>query len=327
MNEWRVIALGQAGVDFVGREPDTSLKDMRTFEKAGGGTPANTAVGLAKLGIPVMFIGKVGDDSFGHFLAYSLKSNGVDVSEFQFDKTAKTTIGFESTLDEPELLIYGDPGPHILLQKNEINQSCFQQKSSLFLYGSMTLTHNPGREATLFAADLAIKNNIPISFDPNLRLSIWPSTKEAQKTVKNALQKANIVKLSFEEFKFLSGYNETEKINDFRQAYSIDLIFVTVRNGCYYCNRSSQGFVKGVEIDVIDTTGAGDGFCAGFLYKILTLKVTGSRSLGDLSDEQLAEIGRFANAAGALTTMKRGVIPALPTFDEINSFLKEHQRE
>lgn len=327
MDVSKVIALGQAGVDFVGREQSTSLKDMHTFQKAGGGTPANTAVGLTKLGIPVMFIGKVGDDSFGHFLADTLKNNGVDVSEFKFDKTAKTTIGFESTLEEPELLLYGDPGPHILLKKSEINQIYFQKGSQLFLFGSMTLTHNPGRKTTLFAADLAIKNNIPISFDPNIRLAIWPSIKEAKNTVKKALRKANIVKLSYDEFQFLSVYKEMEKINDFRQEYQIDLLFVTKKNGCFFCNKDNHGFVKGQGVKVLDTTGAGDGFCAGFLYKILKLNAADSQSLGNLSKEQLVEIAEFANAAGAMTTMKLGVIPALPALDDIISFLKKYQKK
>jgi sugar/nucleoside kinase (ribokinase family) len=327
MSKRNVIALGQAGVDFVGREPNTSLQDMHTFEKAGGGTPANTAVGLAKLGIPVLFIGKVGNDSFGHFLAETLKFNGVDVSELIFDKTVKTTIGFESTLKNPELLIYGDPGPHILLKKEEINLSCFQNDTYLFLFGSMTLTHNPGREATFYAVDEALKKDIPVSFDPNLRISIWPSDREAKKTIRRALSKANIVKLSFDEYCFLSNYDDAEKMNDFRQTYNIDLLFVTSRKGCYYCSKKASSFVKGFEVEARDTTGAGDGFCTGFLYKILQLKAAQSQSLSNLSNEQLTSIATFGNASGALTTTKLGVIPALPTLEEINSFFMKQSKK
>ncbi|MHA1169871.1 MAG: carbohydrate kinase family protein, partial [Candidatus Hodarchaeales archaeon] len=255
MKKQSVIALGQAGADFVGREPNTSLQNMRTFEKAGGGTPANTAVGLAKLGFSVLFIGKLGDDSFGHFLAETFKLNGVDISELKFDQTAKTTIGFESTLDNPELLLYGEPGPHVLLKKEEINQNCFHKDTSLFLFGSMTLTHNPGRETTFYAVDEALKRDIPVAFDPNIRIALWPSKEEAKKTVLGALSKANIVKLSFEEYHFLSDYEDEKKLNDFRQEYTIDLLFVTSRDGCYYCNEKSLGFVRGFDVEVKDTTG------------------------------------------------------------------------
>lgn len=321
MSKRSIIALGQAGVDFVGREPNTSLQNMRTFEKAGGGTPANTAVGLAKLGIPVLFMGKVGNDSFGHFLAESLKSNGVDISEIKFDHIAKTTIGFESTLDEPELLLYGEPGPHILLTKEEINRDCFHKDVILFLFGSMTLTHNPGRETTFYAVDEALKQGIPVSFDPNLRIALWPSKLEAKKTILIALSKANIVKLSFTEYCFLSGYEDEEKMNDFRKKYNIELLFVTSRDGCYYCNETASGFTKGFEVEVRDTTGAGDGFCAGFLYYILQLKAARLQTLRSLTEKQLIDMVTFANACGAITTMKLGVIPALPRLEEIKTFL------
>lgn len=323
----RVIAFGQAGVDFVGREQNTSLKEMLTFEKAAGGTPANVAVGLAKLRISVMFFGKVGDDSFGHFLADTLQANGVDVSELRFERTAKTTIGFESTLEEPELLIYGAPGPHILIRKDEVSERCFQE-NSIFHFGSMTLTHNPGREATFFAADLAIKKGLFISFDPNLRLSIWSNVMEAKETVKRALEKAHLVKLSFDEFKVLSGFEETERINDFRSEYDIDLLFITLgAKGSFYCNRYHHGFAKCKKVEVLDTTGAGDGFCAGLLYKVIQLNAADSISLSNLTEEQLIEITEFANAAGALTTMRLGVIPALPTIEKINTFMQGHRGE
>jgi len=321
----KVIAFGQAGVDFVGREQNTSLKDMLSFQKAAGGTPANVAVGLAKLGIPVMFVGKVGDDSFGHFLADTLQANGVDISELRFDKTAKTTIGFESTLEEPELLIYGDPGPHILIRKDEISPNYFE-KDSIFHFGSMTLTHNPGRETTFFAVDLAIEKSLFISFDPNLRLSIWPNVEEAKETVKQALKKANLVKLSFDEFKILSDFEKIEKIEEFRSEYDIDLLVVTSgAEGSFYCNKHHHGFVKGKKVKVLDTTGAGDGFFAGLLYKIIQLNAADSTSLNNLTEEQFTEITEFANAAGAITTMKLGVIPALPTLREIDAFLTEHR--
>jgi sugar/nucleoside kinase (ribokinase family) len=318
MGRQSVVALGQAGVDFVGREPNTSLQNMRTFEKAGGGTPANTAVGLAKLGIPVLFIGKVGDDSFGHFLAESLESNGVDVSGVTFDQTAKTTIGFESTLENPELLLYGEPGPHILLKKDEINRNCFHIDTSLFLFGSMTLTHDPGRETTFYVAGEALDKGIPVSFDPNLRLALWQSEAEAKKIVLRALSMANIVKLSFDEYCFLSDHEDEKGMEDFRLRHDLDLLFVTSRNGCYYCNKRASGFSEGFEVEVRDTTGAGDGFCTGLLYKVLQLEAAHSPSLGGLSDEQLVDVARFANASGALTTTKLGVIPALPTLEEIN---------
>jgi len=339
MSITKVVAFGQGGFDPAGRESGTPqrintpsvleyspLKGTISFRWAAGGTPANTACGLAKLGIPIMFVGKMADDIFGHFFADTLQANGVDVSELKLDKTTKTSVRIDSTaLEQPAILFSRPPAAYDLMRKDEISARYFQE-NSIFLFGAVTLARSPSREATFFAADLAIKKGLLIAFDPNLRPGMWASIEEAKEMIKRSLKKANLVKLSFNEFKIVSGFEQIERASQLLLEYDIDLLIVTLGGkGAFYCNRLNQGFVEGKRVKVLDTTGAGDGFFAGIVYKIIQLNAADSISLSNLTEEELVEITEFANAAGALTTMKLGVMSALPTLEEINACLTEHR--
>jgi len=337
----KVIAFGQGGFDPAGRETDMPhaagtppvydsllvsdpLKGTITFRWAVGGTPANTACGLAKLGVKVMFVGKMADDIFGHFFADTLRTQGVDVSELRFDQTKKTEVGFDSSdLEKKGTLFSRPPAAYHLITKEEISAHYFQKKS-IFLFGAVTLSRNPAREATLFAAEIARKRDLTIAFDPNLRLGMWSDVEEAKELLKISLGKADIVKLSLNEFKIVSDSKDIKEANQLRVEYGIKFLVVTLgAKGAYFCNECNQGFVEGYQVEVLDTTGAGDGFFAGLLYKIIQLKAVDPDSLSSLSREQLVEITEFANAAGALTTGKLGVAPALPTAEEIGALQKK----
>lgn len=341
MNISKVITFGQGGFDPAGRETDIPhpvntppvydsllncdpLTGTISFRWAVGGTPANTACGLGRLGISVMFVGKMADDVFGRFFADTLKANRVDTSELRFDETTRTGVSFDSgALEKTGLLFSKPPAAYHLIRKDEISPHYFQ-KNAIFLFGAVTLSRDPAREATFFAADLAIEKGLLVAFDPNLRPGMWPSIEEAREMIKRSLKKANLVKLSLNEFRIISGSEEIEKINQLRLEYDIDLLIITLgAKGAFYCNRCNQGLVKSKRVKVLDITGAGDGFFAALLYKIIQLNSADSISLSNLTKEQLVKITEFANAAGGLTTTKLGVVPALPTIEEINAFLKK----
>lgn len=163
-----------------------------------------------------------------------------------------------------------------------------------------------------------------VGFDPNLRLGMWHNIEEAKEMMRNSLRKAHMAELSLNEFKMISDSEKIERANELRTEYGIELLMVTLgAKGAYYCNASNQGFVEGYKVEVVDTTGAGDGFFGGVLYKIIQLKTFDPASLSNLTKEQLVEITEFANTAGALTTTKLGVAPALPTIEEINTLFKK----
>ena len=314
----KAICIGELLIDFVSTTTDVTLAECPSFAKAPGGAPANVAVGLAKLGIDSGFIGKVGDDPFGDFLRQTLDRNAVDTSYLISGTGSRTTLAFVATRSDgsKDITFYRNPGADIQLAPEEIEEA-YIQSAELFHYGSVSLSHQPSRDATLKAIRCAKDAGAFISYDPNLRLMLWDNPDEAKHWMWEVMPYANVVKIADEEWGFIM---ETPSLQDGSARLleiGIDLVVVTRgEHGCYYNNGLNQGYVDGFGVDVIDPLGAGDGFVAAMLSRLVPL----SESV--LDDNQLRTIMRYANAAGALTTQKVGVIPALPTASEIEDFMK-----
>ena len=313
----KAICIGELLIDFVSTTTDVSLAECPSFAKAPGGAPANVAVGLAKLGIDSGFIGKVGDDPFGDFLRQTLDQNAVDTSYLISGTGSRTTLAFVATRSDgsKDITFYRNPGADIQLAPEEIEEA-YIQSAELSHYGSVSLSHQPSRDATLKAIRCAKDTGAFISYDPNLRLMLWDNPDEAKRWMWEVMPYANIVKIADEEWEFIM---ETPSLQDGSARLleiGIDLVVVTRgEHGCYYNNGLNQGYVDGFGVDVIDPLGAGDGFVAAMLSRLLPLSEL------VLDDNQLQAIMRYANAAGALTTQKVGVIPALPTGSEIEDFM------
>lgn len=314
----KAICIGELLIDFVSTTTDVTLAECPSFAKAPGGAPANVAVGLAKLGVYSGFIGKVGDDPFGDFLRQTLDQNAVDTSYLISGTGSRTTLAFVATRSDgsKDITFYRNPGADIQLAPEEIEEA-YIQSAELFHYGSVSLSHQPSRDATLKAIRCAKDAGAFISYDPNLRLMLWDNPDEAKHWMWEVMPYANVVKIADEEWGFIM---ETPSLQDGSARLleiGIDLVVVTRgEHGCYYNNGLNQGYVDGFGVDVIDPLGAGDGFVAAMLSRLVPL----SESV--LDDNQLRTIMRYANAAGALTTQKVGVIPALPTASEIEDFMK-----
>lgn len=313
----KAICIGELLIDFVSTTTDVTLAECPSFAKAPGGAPANVAVGLAKLGVDSGFIGKVGDDPFGDFLRQTLDRNAVDTSYLISGTGSRTTLAFVATRSDgsKDITFYRNPGADIQLAPEEIEEA-YIQSAELFHYGSVSLSHQPSRDATLKAIRCAKDAGAFISYDPNLRLMLWDNPDEAKHWMWEVMPYANVVKIADEEWGFIM---ETPSLQDGSARLleiGIDLVVVTQgEHGCYYNNGLNQGYVDGFGVDVIDPLGAGDGFVAAMLSRLVPL----SESV--LDDNQLRTIMRYANAAGALTTQKVGVIPALPTASEIEDFM------
>jgi sugar/nucleoside kinase (ribokinase family) len=320
-----IITVGEALIDFVSCESGATLAEATAFEKAFGGAPANVAVGLARLGTETGFIGKLGEDQFGDFLANTLRSEGVLAEGLVFDPLVRTTLAFVSLTEEGErdFMFYRHPGSDMLLRQEEIRLEILEP-ARIVHFGSLSLTHEPARSAVFYLVSACKRRGQLISFDPNLRLSLWSSREEARVQIGRALEYADIVKFSEDELAFLTGNVEPEIAC--RRVFSgpIKLMFVSLgKEGCYYYNGKSEGRVKGFEVEVVDTTGAGDGFTAGVLANLLPLVKEG-RDLKELGDGELFEIGRFANAVGATIVGKRGAVSGAPYWEEVMDFLSRH---
>jgi len=319
-----VICLGEALIDFIPFESGCPLEDVTAFRKAPGGAPANVAAGLSKLGRPSAFIGKVGDDPFGRFLANTFEQNGVDVSRTLFDPQYRTGLAFVSLTAEgvPQFMFYRNPSADMMLRPEEID-SQFIHSARAFHYGSITLIDEPARSATEAAIKCAIDGGLLVSYDPNLRKPLWPSLDRAKEQMLAAMVWPHVVKVSEEELAFLSDESDLSEGSDkLMSAHpNIKLIAVTLgADGCYFHTAQAVGRIPGFRVEVVDTTGAGDGFVAGMLSCLLEL-VSKPDEIAGLGEDDLRSTFRFANAVGALTTTKPGAITALPCREDVEKLL------
>jgi len=312
-----VVCLGEALTDFIADVAGVTLVECPGFRKAPGGAPANVAVGLVRLGVDAAFLGKVGDDPFGHFLEQTFAAAGVDTRYMRFDPDHRTGLAFVSLKadGDRDFVFFRNPSADMLYAPAEIPDEALAG-CRFYHFGSITLIQNPSRASTLDALKRAREQGALISYDPNLRAPLWPDLATARETILAALPLADVVKVSEEEAAFLFGPSSLAEYADRLLAAGPRLAAVTLGpQGCYLaCRSGASAQVEGFAVEVVDTTGAGDGFVAGLLSGILA---AGSEPDADT----LRALGRFGNAVGALTCRKKGAIPALPTRAEVDEFL------
>lgn len=313
-----VIACGELLIDFVSTESGVTLAEAPAFKKAAGGAPANVAVGVARLGYRAGFMGQVGDDDFGHFLADTLAQAGVDVRGLRFSTAARTALAFVSLRKDGErsFMFYRHPSADMLWRPEDVD-AAYAADTRIFHYGSISLIGEPSRSATLAALDHARRGGALISYDPNLRLALWPSAETARAGMLAGWEHADLAKVSEEELAFLTG--EADMAAAVRKLWHDRLKLLTITRGAagaVYFLADTSGEVPGYKVEAIDTTGAGDGFVAGLLAGLLD---------GGLQFErEVVEAAlRLGNAVGALTTTQRGAIPALPTRAAVEAFLAQ----
>ncbi|GAB4522899.1 MAG: carbohydrate kinase [Anaerolineae bacterium] len=307
-----IVSMGELLIDFVALESGVSVGEASGFQKAPGGAPANVAVAVARLGQPSAFLGQVGDDPFGHFLKGVLDADHVDTSGLRVTDQARTMLAFVSLAagGERSFVFYRHPSADILMTPEDVALDVIA-RGKIFHYGSITLIQEPGRAAMLAALEYAREQGLLISYDPNLRLNLWPDADTARREMLAGLEYAHILKISDEELEFLTGGHDVAPL--WRDA--LRLIVVTHgADGATAYTRDTSVTAAPFRVESVDTTGAGDGFVAGMLSGILTNP--------DDYLEKLPELLRFANAVGALTTTKRGAIPALPTRAEVEAFMQ-----
>lgn len=312
-----VVCFGEMLIDFVPTISGLSLSDAPAFKKAPGGAPANVAVGIARLGGSSAFIGKVGEDEFGYMLAEILKENNVNNEGMRFDPGARTALAFVTLRSdgEREFMFYRNPSADMLLQEAELDFDLIR-KAKIFHYGSISLITEPCKSAHIAAAKVAKDAGVFLSYDPNLRLPLWPSAESAREGILSIWDTADIIKISEEEISFLTKGEDPYDDAVVQKLFhpNLKLLLVTEGpEGCRYYTKEFSGRVKGLKVDAVDTTGAGDAFVAGILSQL-------AKDLSLLQNEdRLRKALKFANACGALTVKERGAIPALPTREAVNS--------
>ncbi|WP_282033637.1 aminoimidazole riboside kinase [Metabacillus indicus] len=311
-----IISLGEALIDFIPVDSENLV-----YQKSPGGAPANVAVGLARLGAPSSFLGKVGDDVLGTFLKETLQSFGVNTDHMLLTKEAKTGAVFITLAEggERSFDFYIDPSADRFLHEENLDVSLFAE-SKILHYGSISMISEPSKNATVKAVELARENGMIVSYDPNLRLSLWENEETAKETILSMFGKADLIKISEEELEFLTGESDIEKGVEKLAAYNIPLLFITMGSeGSYAFTKNGAVKIDAMRVNAVDTTGAGDAFVSGILYQLHELET----HPGELKADELKRIGRFASVSGGLAASVKGAMTALPTLGEVEDILKK----
>ena len=316
-----VVALGELLIDFT--ENGASDQGNPIFEANPGGAPCNVLAMLRKLDRRCAFIGKVGDDVFGRRLKGVAEAAGIDMSALRMDSAVHTTLAFVSTdaYGDRDFSFYRNPGADMMLTEGELPLDMLRD-TRVFHFGTLSMTHEAVRQATKTAVLEAKRAGAVISFDPNLREPLWESLNDAKAQILWGLSQSDVVKIADNEIEFLTGTADFDKgATLIRNRFSnIRLLNVTAgANGSYAYCQDKRVFVPSFLLGgTIETTGAGDTFCASVLDFIL------ERGLDGLTRDDLKGMLRFANAAAYLVTTRKGAIRSMPERAQVEAILNEH---
>lgn len=315
-----VVALGELLVDFT--QTGMSEQGNPLFEANPGGAPANVLAMLRKLGKKCAFIGKVGSDRFGETLSRTLAETGIDIRALSLDPEIPTTLAVVHNYSngERDFSFYRKPGADIRLSEADLDCSLLQN-CRIFHFGSLSLTDEPSRSATRQAVQLAKTAGALISFDPNLRPSLWPDGASARAEIAWGLGQCDILKIADNELEFMTGekdFRHGAEILKHRHP-NIRVLNVTAGSGGSYSMTGTHWIYEPAWKlgGVIDTTGAGDTFCACVLNEILEC------GIDNLDEAALHRMLRYANTAAWIVTTRKGAIRSMPDAEEVKAILQE----
>ena len=318
MNKYDVVALGELLIDFT--SSGISGQGNPVYEANPGGAPCNVLSMLSRLGNKTAFIGKVGDDTFGRQLEEAITEVGIDSVGLCKDAQIHTTLAFVSKLPngDRDFSFYRNPGADMMISKEDINLDLIKN-TKIFHFGSLSMTDEICREATKFAIDEAKKAGAVISFDPNLREPLWKSLDDAREQIAIGISKCDILKISDNEILWFTGKDDyDEAVKELRDKYkNISLLVLSMGPD------GSRAYYKDIRVEVpailrdntIETTGAGDTFCACILNYVL------NHNIDDSTEQDFIKMLTFANMAASIVTTKKGALRVMPTREEVEAEL------
>jgi fructokinase len=278
---------------------------------------------LTKLGKKTAYIGKVGDDFLGRHLKEVVETVGIDTRNLLLDDQVHTTLAFVHTYPDGDrdFSFYRNPGADMNLRAEEVNEELIAQ-SKVFHFGSLSMTHPGVREATKKALRIAKEQGCLISYDPNLRPPLWNTLEEAKEQIAFGMTQCDIMKISDNEIQWFTGEEDFDAgIRILQETYHIPLILLSMgRDGsrAYYRDLRVEA-APFLQKNTIETTGAGDTFCACVINYVL------EHGLEDLREEDLHEMLRYANAAASLITTRKGALRVMPQPEDVERLLSENQ--
>jgi fructokinase len=308
-----IVCVGEALVDLIATEAE-NWSGIEQFVPRIGGAPANTAVAIKRFGGDSAFLGCLANDDPGQWIYQRLADEGIDLTSSVQVSNAQTRLAIVTgPIDRREFVFYGNPPADSLLTPEAIEHASIGQASAV-MAGSLLLLSEPGRSAMFLLLDVAVRHDVPITFDPNPRAGSWPEPAFAREMMMPFIQQASILKLGAEEPDLLGLTIEQIRAE---QPEGAVLVVTDGPNGCryWYGDERAQS-VSTVPVRSVDSTGAGDAFSAA-----LTL-----RYVANLRNITLDDL-RFASVVGALTTTRHGAMNALPDRSEIDAAMREWRDE
>ena len=321
--KYDVIALGELLIDFT--ENGLSEQGNCMMEANPGGAPCNVLAMLNQLFKKTALIGKVGNDQFGASLKAVLDNLGIGTDNLYFDKAVHTTLAFVHTFEDGDrdFAFYRNPGADMMLTEDEVKEEEIKS-TRIFHFGTLSMTHDGVRKATKKSLKIAKDNGIIVSFDPNLRPPLWDSLEDAKEQIIYGMERCDILKISDDEILFVSGCDDVEKgakwIKD--KYLNIKLLLATLgKEGsiAYYDDKIVK-VSPFLNEDTIETTGAGDTFCACALNYVLENGLVG------LTEEDLKKMLTFANGASSLITTRRGALKVMPKKEDVEKYIASYNR-
>ena len=321
----RLCGIGEALIDFIPDVKGQRLKDVPSFTRVAGGAPANVIGAVTKLGIPSKMLTKLGDDPFGDYIIDVLNEAGIDTSNIERDQEGETALAFVSLAADGnrDFKFYRKNSADLRYSVDDIPEDILDD-CGMIHFCSVDLVESPMKEAHKKLIDMASEKGVKVSFDPNLRFSLWDDLDALKKTVNDFIPYADIIKISDEELEFITGKTDIkdaapELLSAGRGKY---VIYTKGADGAEIYTKDGMVEAPGYSIEVRDTTGAGDSFIGAFLFCILRDEVD---DLNSVSKDKLYEYLDFANAYAANTSTKEGALAAMATMDEIQEWIKNRK--
>ncbi|NMA04975.1 MAG: carbohydrate kinase [Acholeplasmataceae bacterium] len=307
-----LVCIGELLIDFLPNEKGIKLEQVKSFTKHPGGAPANVAVAGRKSGIKSYFVGQVGEDAFGNYLKKTLNDFGVDTNNLYQTKKAKTALAYVSLTDDGErdFVFYRNPSADQLFDMSLLDYNLF--KKCVLHFCSVSLSNYPIKEAHLKAIQYTKEQNGFISFDPNLRFSLWDDLKAYKKVINQFIPYANLLKISDDELHFITGINDEKKA--VMDLFIGDVSYIIITKGkkgsTLYYKDETQINIPAHKVDVVDTTGAGDAYIGTFLAEMIKYDL-------NFDKENVKSAMEKASLKAAITTTKMGGMSSIPSDEEI----------
>jgi 2-dehydro-3-deoxygluconokinase len=310
LTNFGVFTLGDAMITF---NPSVKgpLQFVPNFERKVGGAELNFAIGCSRLGLRSKWMSRLGKDEFGRFIYNFARGEGIDMEDVVLVEGYPTSLNFKEIREDGsgKTFYYRHQSPILTLQPNDITEKMFEGINLIHITGVFLAIDPKNVEVAKQVLKIAKQKEIPVSFDPNIRLKLW-TIEEARSVYLELFPYVDILLTGLDEIRLIIGDDSEEILANFANRYMIDQLVIkdgangskVYQNGVWY---KKEAF----KVLAVDTVGAGDGFDAGYIY-------------GYLHGYSLEDQLEFANGVGALVTTVSGDNEGLPYIEEVRSFIK-----